>query len=128
MSIAFPAQRFIPSRVKCLSFLKSQSHNYFPWQQPLSERQINTYFEQQILPDLTVLLENFFQDFVDSDREEAIQDATCQALEAYRILRLYENSRVNTAHIETAFVLAKFASSQYLAGIRFAAPRSTSCL
>ena len=94
----------------------------------MSERQINNYFERQILPELSALLEGAFREFSDCDREEAVQDATCQALEAFRVLRLHENIRQNTALDETALVLAKFASSQYLAGVRFAAPRTTSHL
>ena len=117
-----------PSRAKCLSFLKCQPRSYTPWREPVSETQINAYFERQILPELSTLLEGAFQDLSDFDREEAVQDATCQALEAFRVLRLHENIRKNTALDETALVLAKFASSQYLAGVRFAAPRSTSRL
>lgn len=77
---------------------------------------------------MSVLLEGAFEGLVESDREEAVQDATCQALEAFRVLRLHQNIRAGTAHDETALVLAKFASSQYLAGVRFAAPRSAACL
>lgn len=94
----------------------------------MSEAQINAYFESQILPELSVLLEGAFEDLTEFDREEAIQDAICQALVAWRMLRLHENIRKNTARDETALVLAKFASSQYLAGIRFANPRSNSHL
>ena len=116
------------SRAKYLSFLKGQPRSYSPWREPMSERQMNAYFEQQILPELSVLLEGAFRDFSEFDREEAVQDATCQALEAFRVLRLHENIRQNTAFDETALVLAKFASSQYLAGARFATPRSDSHL
>lgn len=94
----------------------------------MTQRQINTYFEQQILPELSAFLGGAFQDIPDFDREDAIQDATCQALEAFRVLRLHENIRKNTARDETALVLAKFYSSQYLAGVRFANPRSESIL
>lgn len=132
MSTAFStpvsSSRVMSSHAKCLSFLKSQPRSYSPWREPMSERQINAYFEQQILPELSVLLEDAFQDFSDFDREEAVQDSVCQALEAFRVLGLHENIRANTARDETALVLAKFASSQYLAGVRFAAPRFTSCL
>jgi hypothetical protein len=71
-------------------------------------------------------LDSAFHELSELDREEAVQDSVCQALEAFRVLRLHE--RTNTAQDETALVLAKFASSQYLAGIRFASPRSTSRL
>jgi len=116
------------SRAKYLSFLKCQPRNYTPWREPVSERQINSYFEQQILPELTTLLEGAFEDLTDFDREEAVQDSVCQALQAFRVLGLRENISQNTARDETALVLAKFASNQYLAGVRFAAPRSASCL
>ena len=116
------------SRAKYLSFLKNQPRSYTPWREPISETQINAYFERQILPELSALLEGAFQEMTEFDREEAIQDATCQALEAFRVLKLHENIRQNTACDETALVLAKFASSQYLAGVRFAASRSTSHL
>ena len=117
-----------PSPAKCLSFLKCQPRSYTPWREPVSETQVNTYFERQILPELSTLLEGVFRDFSDFDREEAVQDSVCQALETFRVLRLHENIRQNTALDETALVLAKFASSQYLAGIRFASLRSTSRL
>ena len=94
----------------------------------MSQRQVNAYFEQEVLPELSVLLESAFEDLTEFDREEAVQDSVCQALEAFRALRLHENVRQNTARDETALVLAKIASSQYLAGARFAAPRSASCL
>ena len=116
------------SRTKCLSFLKCQPRSYAPWREPVSETQINVYFERQILPELSTMLEGAFQGFSEFDREEAVQDATCQALEAFRVLRLHENIRQNTALDETTLVLAKFASSQYLAGVRFAAARSESHL
>ena len=132
MSTAFPvpvsSTYAMPSRIKYLSFLKCQPRNYSPWREPMSEQQINTYFERRILPELSVLLEGAFEDLPEFDREEAVQDATCQALEAFRVLRLHENIRQNTARDETALVLAKFASSQYLAGVRFATPRSESYL
>lgn len=118
----------MPSRAKCLSFLKCRPRAYLPWWEPMSETQINAYFERQILPELCVLLEGAFGDLTEFDREEAVQDATCQALEAWRTLRLHENIRKNTVRDETALVLAKFASSQYLAGVRFANPRSDSRL
>lgn len=73
-------------------------------------------------------MEGAFEELSEFDREEAVQDATCQALEAFRVLRLHENVRARTAQDETVLVLAKYASSQYLAGARFAAPRSTSSL
>ena len=116
------------SRSKHLSFVKRQPHTYSPWREPISEHQLNTHFEQRILPELSVLLEAAFVDFSESDCEEAVQDAICQALEAFRALRLYGNIRWNTAHSEIALVLAKYASSQYLAGVRFASPRSESRL
>ena len=114
----------MPSRTKYLSFLKSQPRSYSPWREPMSERQVNEFFERQILPELSALLKGAFRDFSDYDREEAVQDSVCQALEAFRVLRLHENIRANTARDETALVLAKFASSQYLTGVRFANPRS----
>ena len=116
------------SRAKYLSFLKCQPRAYTPWREPMSEHQINAHFERQILPELTILLEGAFTELDEFDREEAVQDATCQALQAFRVLRLHENIRQNTARDETALVLAKFASSQYLTGIRFANPRSESGL
>ena len=116
------------SRAKCLSFLKTRPRAYAPWREPVSERQINTYFEQQILPELTTLLEGAFEDLTDFDREEAVQDSVCQALQAFRVLRLHENIRQNTALDETALVLAKYASSRYITGARFANPRSESYL
>jgi len=128
ISSTLPSSAAMPSRAKYLSFLKSQPHTYAPWRKPVSERQINAHFEKQILPELTVLLEGAFEDLTDFDREEAVQDSVCQALQAFRVLRLHENIRANTALDETALVLAKFASSQYLAGVRFAAPRSESSL
>ena len=127
MSTALSAST-LPSRSKHLSFVKYQPRSYSPWREPVSERQINAHFEQRILPELSVLLEAAFVDFSEADCEEAVQDATCQALEAFRALRLYENIRRNTAHSKIALVLAKYASSQYIAGTRFADPRSTSCL
>lgn len=117
-----------PNRAKYLSFLKMQPRSYAPWLEPISENQINMYFERQILPELSAMLEGAFSDLPDFDREEAVQDATCQALEAFRVLRLHENIRKNTALDETTLVLAKFASSQYMAGVRFANPRSDSRL
>ena len=123
-----PSSAVTVSRAKCLSFLKSRQRSYAPWRKPMSETQINAYFERQIMPELTALLKGAFQGLPDSDREEAIQDATCQALEAYRTLRLHENIRRDNALDETALVLAKFASSQYLGGVRFANPRSHSLL
>ncbi len=127
ISSTIPPSSAMPSRAKYLSFLKCQPRSYSPWREPMSERQINAYFEQQILPELSALLEGAFKELSEFDREEAVQDATCQALEAFRTLRLHENIRQNTALDETALVLAKFASSQYLAGVRFANPRSESC-
>ncbi len=111
-----------------LPFQKRKSCAYSPWREPVSERQINAHFEERILPELSVLLEAAFVDFSESECEEAVQDATCQALEAFRTLRLHSNIRQNTARDEIALVLAKFASSQYLAGVRFAASRPTSRL
>lgn len=70
----------MPSRVKCLSFLKCQPRSYVPWREPISERQINAYFEKQILPELTILLKGAFEELSEFDREEAIQDSVCQAL------------------------------------------------
>lgn len=107
-----------------LSFLKRQPRSYRTWQKPVSEQQINDRFEQQILPELLALLELAFRELGDLDREEAVQDATCQALEAYRALRLYQTDHEISPLDQTALVLAKFASSQYLVGIRFAARRS----
>ncbi len=121
-------EKGLPSRVKCISFLKSKPRSFAAWRHPLSERQINMYFETVILPELSVLLAGAFSDKSDLDCEEAVQDATCQALEAFRILRLHENIRTGTARNEVALVLAKYASSQYMAGIRFANPRSDSSL
>ncbi len=106
-------------RTKRLSFQNRKPHSYTPWREPVSERQVNVHFEQRILPELSVLLEAAFVEFSESDCEEAVQDATCQALEAFRALRLHSNIRRNTAHSEIALVLAKSASSQYLAGVRF---------
>lgn len=83
----------MPSRTKCLSFLKSQPRSYSPWRKPLSERQVNAYFERQILPELSVLLESAFEELSEFDREEAVQDSVCQALEAFRTLGLYQNIR-----------------------------------
>lgn len=128
LSTPIPSASAMSSRAKCLSFLKCQPRSYAPWREPMSERQVNTYFEQRILPELTVLLEGAFEELSEFEREEAVQDATCQALEAFRVLRLHENIRQNTARDETALVLAKFTSSQYLAGVRFASPRSESRL
>lgn len=128
LSAPVPSRNTMPGRAKYLSFLKCQPRTYTPWREPMSERQINTYFEQHILPELTILLEGAFEDLPDFDREEAVQDSVCQALEAFRVLRLHENIRQNTARDETALVLAKFASSRYLAGVRFANPRSGSRL
>ncbi len=99
-------------------------HAYSPWREPLSARQLNTHFEEFILPELSILLEAAFVDFSESDCEEAVQDATCQALEAFHTLRLHDTIRQNTARDEIALVLAKFASSQYLAGVRFASSTS----
>ena len=127
ISSTIPPSSAMPSRAKYLSFLKCQPRSYSPWREPMSERQIHAYFEQQILPELSALLEGAFKELSEFDREEAVQDATCQALEAFRTLRLHENIRQSTALDETALILAKFASSQYLAGVRFANPRSDSC-
>ena len=44
----------------------------------MSERQINDYFERQILPDLSVLLEGAFRDFSEFDREEAFSPRASQ--------------------------------------------------
>lgn len=123
-----PTKSAITSRAKIISYLKCKPRSYTPWREPMSERQINSYFEQQILPELTVLLEGAFEEMAEFDREEAVQDSVCQALRAFRVLRLHENIRKNTARDETALVLAKFASSQYLTGVRFASPRSESSL
>lgn len=128
LSASVPSASAMPSRTKCLSFLKSQPHSYTPWREPMSTTQINTYFERQILPELTALLEGAFEELSEFDREDAVQDSVCQALQAFRVLRLHENIRQNTACDETALVLAKFASSQYLSGSRFASPRSVSRL
>lgn len=128
LSMPAPSSNATPSRAKYLSFLKGQPRAYTPWREPLSDQQINTYFEQQILPELTVLLEGAFKELMEFDREEAVQDSVCQALQAFRVLRLHENIRQNTARDETVLVLAKFASSQYLTGVRFANPRSESSL
>jgi hypothetical protein len=118
----------MPGRAKSPSFTKCRPRAYSPWRNPVSERQIDAHFEHRILPELSVMLEGTFEDLSELDREEAVQDSVCQALEAFRTLRLHQNIRQNTARDETALVLAKFASSQYLAGVRFAAPRSESCL
>jgi len=128
LSTAMPSASTTPSRAKCLSFLKSLPRSYTPWREPKSEQQVNIYFELHILPELSVLLEGAFQDLSEFDREDAIQDATCQALEAFRVLRLYENISKNPALDEIPLVLAKFASSQYMVGVRFANPRSDSRL
>ena len=95
-SIMLPSST-TPSCAKYLSFLKYQPRSYSPWRKPMSERQINDYFERQILPELSALLEGAFQDLSEFDREEAVQDSVCQALEAFRVLRLHENIRANTA-------------------------------
>ena len=123
-----PTESTPTSRAKIISFLKCRSRSYTSWREPMYERQINTYFEQQILPELTVLLEGAFEEMTEYDREEAVQDSVCQALQSFLLLRLHDNIRQNTTRDETALVLAKFASSQYLAGIRFASPRSESRL
>ncbi len=68
----------MPGRAKGQSFLKSRPHGYAPWRTPLSERQINAYFEHRILPELSTLLEGAFGELSELDREEAVQDATCQ--------------------------------------------------
>ena len=109
----------LPKRAKRLPFQNRTPRTYAPWREPMSEQQINTHFEKRILPELSVLLKAAFVDFSEFDCEEAVQDAICQALKAFRALRLHSNIRRNTAHSEIALVLAKFASSQYLAGVRF---------
>ncbi len=109
----------MPGSTQRLSLSKYRPRAYIPWREPVSEHQLNAHFEKHILPELSVLLEAAFVDFSESDCEEAVQDAVCQALAAFRSLRLHENIRRNTARDEIALVLAKFASSQYLAGVRF---------
>ncbi len=125
-----PAPRSINShnRVKRPSFRENPRQSYSMWREPVSQRQINTYFEQHILPELSALLESAFVDIPEFEREDAVQDATCQALEVFRVLRLYEISRKNTTFISIAVTLADFTSHRYLAGVRFAAPRSASSL
>ena len=118
-SIPVSPRSAMPRTAQSQPFSKHRPRVHSPWREPMSERQINTHFEKHILPELSVLLEAAFVDFSESDCEEAVQDAVCQALAAFRALRLYENIRRNTARDEIALVLAKFASSQYLAGVRF---------
>ncbi len=101
---------------------------YTPWRAPMSERQQNACFEQTILPELGVLLEAAFVSFSEFDCEEAVQDATCQALVAFRTLSLHRNTRTAAARSEIALALATFTSSRYLSGVRFANARPASRL
>ncbi len=117
LSAPVPSRNTMHHRAKRLPHA---TRAYSPWREPVSDRQINAHFEERILPELSALLDAAFVDFSESECEEAVQDATCQALEAFRTLRLHDNIRRDTARDEIAFVLAKFASSQYLAGVRFA--------
>jgi hypothetical protein len=128
LSAPTPSRNTMPTRVKSPSITKHRPRAYTPWREPVSERQINAHFEQRILPELSVLLEAAFVDFSESDCEEAVQDAVCQALEAYRTLRLGETGHTVADNDKTPAALARFASGRYLAGVRFANSRSASRL
>lgn len=130
-AVAFPTVSLRPTlsaRLEHPTVIMPHPRRYPPWREPLSERQINAMFERQILPELSVLLEDAFREFSDSDREEAVQDATCQALSAYRTLELYGKRRESASSGDVARDLAAFASARYLDGVRFAMPRSASRL
>lgn len=93
---------------------------YTPWRTPLSDRQMNNAFESQIMPGLTLRLEHAFADLAEDEREDAVQDATCQAFEAYKLLRVGENLNRSHNTDDTVFALATFASARYQNGVRFA--------
>lgn len=94
----------------------------------MPQRQINACFEQHVLPELSARLEDALEDIPEFDREDAVQDATCQALEVFRILRLCENRHMNNGLSDITVALAKFVSRRYLAGVRFANHCAATCL
>lgn len=121
-----PARRLHSNRDKGSSSIKVVPFAYTPWRTPLSDRQMNNAFESQIMPGLKLRLEHAFVDLAVDEREDAVQDATCQALEAYKLLRLGESLNRSYSAEDTVFALAAFASARYQNGVRFAAPRSVS--
>ena len=71
-------------RTKRLSPSKHEASPRAPWREP--KRRGDALFAERILPELSVLLDGIFRAVPHLDREEAVQDAVCQALEAFRTL------------------------------------------
>jgi hypothetical protein len=71
---------------------------------------------REVLPRLTRALEREFAGWFEADREDAIQDCVCQALETWRGLGIpWANHRA-----EIPAALAGHVSNRYFRGVRFA--------
>jgi hypothetical protein len=73
---------------------------------------------REVLPGLIQALERRFIDWFDADREDAVQDCVCQALETWRSLGIpWAGHRA-----ELPAALAAHVSDRYFSGVRFAQP------
>jgi hypothetical protein len=75
-------------------------------------------FVREVLPGLTQALERRFTDWFEADREDAVQDCICQALETWRGLGIPWTKQ----QAEIPAALAAHVSDRYFSGVRFAQP------
>ena len=114
-----PRRPVVPAGPSGRKFRTSLSRPHVVWREPFSRRQLDALFVQEVLPGLTRALEREFADWFEADREDAVQDCVCQAMETWRGLGIAWTK--HRAAIPVA--LAAHVSGRYFHGVRFAQHR-----